>query len=261
MSASRVGRLMFAISAIGIVAGCRMAVRERLAPTEQTFGKQTFGDQAIVDRVTQYGPMARARLAPFFAAADIAYPPERFVLLAFKLERELHLLASGSGHDLTFIRSYPIQGMSGTLGPKLRQGDGQVPEGIYTIDYLNPDSVAHLSLALSYPNDYDRARAAEDGRDALGGDIMIHGGSLSRGCLAMGDEAAEDLFVLAAETGWEGSVVVLSPVDFRRDSLPLEHWAQPAWVDDLYVRLRTELEQFPVGPTSTSNRAVTTDNP
>jgi hypothetical protein len=240
---------VLALGTIVAVAGCRVAVRQRPAP----------GDQEIADRVAQYGPAARARLAPFFAAAGIAYPPERFALLGFKLERELHLLASGSGHGLTYIRSYPILGMSGTLGPKLREGDGQVPEGVYTIVYLNPHSVAHLSLALSYPNDYDRARAAEDGRDTLGGDIMIHGGSMSTGCLAMGDEAAEDLFVLAAESGWEGTVVVLSPVDFRRDILPVDHRAQPAWVDDLYAQLRTALAGLPVGPTGASNGTLAID--
>jgi hypothetical protein len=218
-------------------------------------------ESAIAERVAQYGPAARARLVPFFAAAGIAYPPERFVLLGFKLERELHLLASGSGRDLTFIRSYPILGASGTLGPKLRQNDGQVPEGVYTIVYLNPNSVAHLSLALSYPNDDDRARAAEDGRDTLGGDIMIHGGSMSIGCLAIGDEAAEELFVLAAEAGWGNAVVVLSPVDFRSRSLPVDHRAQAAWIEDLYVRLRAELERFPIAPTATSSGAIVVDAP
>ena len=150
-----------AFGALVVVVGCGVMFHQRPSP----------GEQAIADRVAQYGPAARARLAPFFAAAGITYPPERFALLGFKLERELHLLASGSGRDLTFIRSYAIQGMSGTLGPKLHEGDGQVPEGIYTIAYLNPDSVAHLSLALSYPNDYDRARAAEDRRDTLGGEV------------------------------------------------------------------------------------------
>ena len=245
------GVILVALSAIIAVVGCSVGVRRRPAP----------GEQAIADRVAQYGPAARARLAPFFDAAGIAYPPARFVLLGFKLERELHLLASGPGRDLTFIRSYPIQGMSGTLGPKLREGDEQVPEGIYTIVYLNPDSVAHLSLALSYPNDYDRARAAEDGRDTLGGDIMIHGGSTSSGCLAMGDEAAEELFVLAAEAGWEGTVVVLSPVDFRRNILPVDYRAQAAWVDDLYARLRGTLEGFPVGPSGSSNGAIARDTP
>jgi len=226
------------LSVIVAVAGCRAPLRHRPPP----------GDQAIADRVAQYGPAARARLAPFFAAAGIAYPPQRFVLVGFKGEWELDLLASGSGRDLTFIRSYRIQGMSGTLGPKLREGDGQVPEGIYTIVYLNPNSIAHLSLALSYPNDYDRARAAEDGRDMLGGDIMIHGGFMSSGCLAIGDQAAEDLFVLAADSSWRDAVVVVSPVDFRRHALPVSDRVQPPWVEDLYARLRDELAELPTGP-------------
>jgi len=242
-------RLVVALSAIVAIAGCSARVRHRAAPQEQ----------AIADRIAQYGPAARARLAPFFAASGIEYPPQRFALLGFKLEGELHVFASGSGRDLTFIRSYPIQGMSGTLGPKLRQGDGQVPEGIYTIVYLNPNSVAHLSLALSYPNPYDRARAAEDGRDTLGGDIMIHGGSASSGCLAVGDDAAEELFVLVAESDWTEAVVVLSPVDFRRNILPVGYRAWPAWVEDLYARLQDELERFPIGRAATSRGLRTTD--
>jgi hypothetical protein len=38
----------------------------------------------------------------------------------------------------------------------------------------------------------------KDGRKNLGSNIMIHGKNCSVGCLAMGDEAAEELFVLAA---------------------------------------------------------------
>jgi hypothetical protein len=218
------------------LAGCGANIRSP-APLEP----------AIVERIAQYGPAARARMAPFFAAAGIAYPPSRFVLLGFKHERELHLLAPRPDGVLAFVRSYPILGASGTLGPKLRQGDRQVPEGIYAIVYVNPNSVAHLSLALGYPNDYDLARAAEDGRDALGGDIMIHGGETSHGCLAIGDEAAEELFVLAVDAGFDDAVVVLSPVDFRRRVPPLDP-AQPAWVGDLYARLRTELDGMPVDP-------------
>lgn len=247
-----VRRIAVALGALAaVVAGCRVPVRQPPAPREAT----------IADRVAQYGPGARARLAPFFAAAGVPYPPERFVLLGFKRERELHLLASGSGRELAFIRSYPILGASGVLGPKLREGDGQVPEGIYAIEYLNPNSVAHLSLALSYPNDYDRARAEEDGRDALGGDIMIHGSSSSIGCLAMGDEAAEELFVLAADTGWENAVVVLSPVDFRRSVLPADYRTPAPWVEDLYAWLRVTLVGFPLAPTRTSNEAIVVDVP
>jgi hypothetical protein len=241
-----------ALSAMVVVAGCRAPVRRR-PPTPR--------EPTIADRVAQYGPGARARLTPFFTAAGVRYPPERFVLVGFKHERELHLLAAGPGRELVFIRSYAIQGASGVLGPKLRQGDGQVPEGIYSIVYLNPNSVSHLSLALSYPNDYDLARAEEDGRDTLGGDIMIHGGSGSVGCVAVGDEAAEELFVLAADTGWDRAVVVLTPVDFRTTVLPPDYRAPTGWVPDLYHTLRTELFGLPLPPAQASSAAAVVDVP
>ena len=220
---------------LAVLVGCGAPARRRVAPPRLP---------TIPERVAQYGPSARARLAPYFAAAGVPYPPQRFVLLGFKDERELHLLAAGPGQQLTFVRTYPILGASGGLGPKLREGDGQVPEGIYRIDYLNPNSVAHLSLGLSYPNDYDRARAAEDGRDWLGSAIMIHGGVGSAGCLAIGDWQAEELFVLAADAGWENAVVILSPVDFRRHRLPATTRTVP-WARDLYGRLRAELALMP----------------
>src|SRR5262245_60196313 len=106
-------RLTVALAAIVAIAGCGALARHHRAPLEP----------AIAERVAQYGPAARARLAPYFAAARVPYPPERFVLIGFKLERELHLLAFGPGRGLAFIRSYPILGASGTLGPKLREGD------------------------------------------------------------------------------------------------------------------------------------------
>jgi hypothetical protein len=235
--------IVLALGLIVAVAGCGPPARRRPQP-------QAPREPTIADRVAQYGPGARARLAPFFRAARVPYPPARFVLLGLKQERELQLFAAGPGHDLAYIRSYAIYGASGVLGPKLREGDGQVPEGIYSIVYLNPNSVAHLSLALSYPNDFDLARAEEDGRDneTLGGNIMIHGGSGSIGCLAIGDEAAEELFVLAADAGWDRGLVVVSPVDFRRSVLPADYRAATPWVESLYVWLRAELDRLPLPP-------------
>ena len=201
----------------------------------------------IADRVAQYGPSARARLRPFFSAAGVPYPPARFVLLGLKQERELQLYAAGPAQDLAFIRSFAVLGASGELGPKLHEGDRQVPEGVYRIVYLNPNSVAHLSLALSYPNDFDRVHAEEDGREGaiLGGDIMIHGGSGSVGCLAIGDRAAEDLFVLAADAGWQQAVIVISPVDFRRAAVPADYRPSTPWANQLYSWLRTTLSTLP----------------
>lgn len=204
-------------------------------------------ESAIADRLVIYGPLARERMRPYFAHAGVPYPPSRYVLLGLKQERELQLYAAGPGTPLHFIRSFHVLGASGDLGPKLREGDHQVPEGIYQIVYLNPRSIAHLSMALSYPNAFDRARAAEDGRDpaTLGGDIMIHGGWKSVGCLAVGDQASEDLFVLAADAGFDSATVIISPVDFRRSTLPVGYRAPVPWVSQLYTQLRTTMFNLP----------------
>ncbi len=236
----RTRRLVLAL-ALMTAAGC--APTHPIAPPREP---------TIDDRLAQYGPAARTRLLPFFVAAGVPYPPARFLLLGLKQERELQLYAAGRGQRLTFVRSFAIQGASGGLGPKLREGDRQVPEGVYSIVYLNPKSVAHLALAVGYPNEFDRAHAAEDGREnaILGGDIMIHGGSGSIGCLAVGDQAAEDLFILAADGSWESAVVVVSPVDFRRADLPADYVPPTPWAPRLYVWLRNVLATLPLPPPS-----------
>jgi hypothetical protein len=241
--------------ATAVTAGCGgPRPRPRPAP-----GPAPALEAPIAERLAQIGPAARDRLRPSFAAAGVPYPPARFLLLGLKRERELQLYAAGAGQPLRFVHSFPIFGASGTLGPKLRAGDLQVPEGIYGIAYLNPRSIAHLSLALSYPNDFDRARAAEDGRDpsTLGGDIMIHGGGRSVGCLAVGDLAAEDLFVLAADSDWQSAVVVVSPIDFRRAALPADYRAPAPWVGPLYAELRARMFSLPA-PTRLPAASVAT---
>lgn len=140
----------------------------------------------------------------------------------------------------------PILRASGGPGPKLAEGDGQVPEGIYAIESLNPNSRHHLALKVGYPNESDRSWADSDGRTALGGDIMIHGGSLSIGCIAIGDPAIERVFPLAEEVGVEDVRVVIAPSDLRVES-PQRAAGSPALLGALYSELRRELEQFPTG--------------
>jgi hypothetical protein len=202
--------------------------------------------KTVAERLAQYGESARDRLRPYFEPAGISYPPERAAFVAFKDKRQLDLYVSNNGKDFVWIRSYKVLAASGELGPKLKEGDRQVPEGIYAIESLNPNSRFHLSLRVSYPNDFDQQQAKEDGRSNLGGDIMIHGNSVSVGCLAVGDEAAEDLFVLAADTGLTNLTVVISPVDFRRDQIVPNVESLPAWIDELYVQIQQELNKFPV---------------
>ena len=104
--------------------------------------------------------------------------------------------------------------------PEVERGDMQVPEGLYRIESLNPNSLYHLALRVNYPNQFDKSKGKAEKRNDLGCDIMIHGKNCSIGCLAMGDEAVEELFVLAGETGIENITVILSPVDFRTRGLP-----------------------------------------
>jgi murein L,D-transpeptidase YafK len=186
----------------------------------------------------------RAILERELSAVSVPYPPRRFALVAIKSEGRLHLYV-GTETGYRHVRSYPILAASGTLGPKLREGDRQVPEGFYRIESLNPNSRFHLSLRLDYPNAEDLAQAAKDGRSDPGGDIMIHGGSASIGCLAIGDPAIEELFVLAADAGIASAEVLIVPVDLRTEPPPASAIADRTWVSDLYERLATALRAFP----------------
>ena len=71
---------------------------------------------------------------------------------------------STGGQAWKLIHRYSVLAASGVAGPKLRQGDKQVPEGVYGISFLNPSSRYDVSLRVNYPNAFDRQMAAKDGR-------------------------------------------------------------------------------------------------
>ncbi len=205
---------------------------------------QITGQRTVADVLAKYGPSARARLMPHFKKAGLKWPPREIAFLVLKQERRMAVWAR---NDATwkYIRSYPILAASGHAGPKLRQGDYQVPEGVYRIAHLNPMSSYHLSMKVDYPNAFDRRMAQRDGRTNLGGDIFIHGKNVSIGCVALGDRAIEELFTLVAETGHSKVKVILAPNDLRVagpvfDDLP------PRWTRELYVTIAAALAEFPV---------------
>ena len=201
---------------------------------------------SVYDRVLQYGYRARQRLAPYFRAAGVDYPPQTVVLVGFKREKRLELYAGSSPDELKFIRYYAVLAASGTVGPKLREGDLQVPEGIYRLTQLNPNSNFHLSLKIDYPNTFDRLLGRVENRRHLGGNIFIHGSSVSVGCLAMGDSAVEELFTLVAQSGLGNASIILSPVDMRREPAPnpLDDDI-PVWSPDLYAIIQRALRALP----------------
>jgi hypothetical protein len=218
---------------------------ELLAMTASSFLFSPMAEARTIESVVaQYGPAAHASLRPSFAKAGVAYPPAQIWLVAFKEERRVELWA-GSGQERRHIKDYAIQAASGAFGPKLRQGDLQVPEGVYGILWLNPNSSYHLSMKVDYPNAFDREKAAHDQRTSLGGDIFIHGRAVSIGCIALGDLAIEELFVLVARVGVAHVRVVIAPRDLRRAAAPALPGG-PSWLSELYAALGRELALFPV---------------
>lgn len=167
------------------------------------------------------------------------------ILYGMKEERMLEVWGETETGEKKLIRSYSFTGYSGTLGPKLREGDGQIPEGIYRIEYLNPNSSYHLSMKLNYPNDFDKKMGQADGRGQLGYDIFIHGKSVTVGCIPIGDEAIEELFLFVHDVGMDKVKVILAPHDFRKnDKMPEIEGID--WEHELYEILQTQVrETFP----------------
>jgi hypothetical protein len=199
------------------------------------------GQRTVEDILQGYGPYAMSKLNAYFAKAKVSYPPREVTFIALKHEKKLELWARDSG-KFRFIRDYHIQAASGAGGPKLRQGDRQVPEGIYRIVELNPNSHYHMSMKLNYPNEFDLFHAWQEGRSNPGSDIFIHGKAVSIGCLAMGDEAIEELFVLTAQVGAENVKVVIAPHDPR--AYPLRAYSEelPEWTPELYSLISREIK-------------------
>jgi murein L,D-transpeptidase YafK len=118
----------------------------------------------------------------------------------FKEEAELEIWKEDRTGRMALLRTYPICRWSGDLGPKLREGDRQAPEGFYTITpaLMNPNSNYYLAINMGYPNAYDRSH------NRTGAFLMIHGDCSSRGCYAMTDEQMSEIYALARESFFGG---------------------------------------------------------
>lgn len=140
--------------------------------------------QAAIERVE---PDLKNRLRQ----RGLRYGAPVFVRI-FKQSSQLELWIENDNRFELF-RTYDICTFSGNLGPKLRTGDLQSPEGFYFVNAgrMNPASQFHLSFNLGYPNAYDR----HHGR--TGSALMVHGNCVSIGCYAMTDPSIEQIYALA----------------------------------------------------------------
>ena len=152
-------------------------------------------------------------------------------LRIFKLESELEMWMEKEGRYQK-VATYPICLWSGRLGPKLREGDRQAPEGFYAVtkEELNPNSRWHRSFSLGFPNAFDRAQ----GR--TGSFIMVHGGCQSVGCFAMTNDVVDEIWRLvtaALDQGQPAFSVQVFPFRMTEKNLAARKgdiWS-PFWAD------------------------------
>ena len=202
-------------------------------------------DKAIEHAIKRYSLQMEPSLIKWFSEASVSYPPRDIALLAFKQEREIQLWAKNDNQSWLYIHTYPLTAFSGRLGPKLKEHDRQIPEGVYRLTTLNPFSSMHLSMMINYPNNFDRLQAIKDGRRHLGNNIFLHGKTFSVGCLAVGDKAIDQLFLLVRRVGLSHTQLIIAPNDLRRAKPATSPFAQPRWLPELYKQIAEALNQFP----------------
>ena len=169
--------------------------------------------------------------------------PKEVILAAFKEEQILQVY-SKDYNGVKLIKEYSFTAFSGELGPKLKEGDKQIPEGIYEVEYLNPNSSFYLSIKVSYPNEFDKSKTELPNFADMGGDIFIHGKSATIGCIPIGDQAIEEVFVLTQKAINNKVKVIISPRDFRTNP-EYPNITSIEWEKELYELIEKEIKTLP----------------
>ena len=169
---------------------CAFAFNANAQDDAQTFRNFQFS----FTRVSQAWMKCNDTLRQVFSSKGLAYPPKDIYIRSFKSNNDMELWARDSDTaQYTMVKNYRVCALSGILGPKRQEGDRQVPEGLYFIDDFNPKSDFYLSLLLSYPNYSDMIMG---NKTKPGGDIYIHGGCVTVGCLPLTDQFIQEFYVL-----------------------------------------------------------------
>lgn len=190
--------------------------------------------------LNKYEKNVRERLNDNFQKAGFYDFPTKLLIIGLKQEQRLEVF--GKKDTIWYhIKNYSFTGFSGKLGPKTQQGDRQIPEGLYEIAHLNPNSSYHLSMKVNYPNDFDKEKGKIDSTLYLGNDIFIHGNNLTAGCIPIGDKAIEELFVMTKKAFNHKIEVVLCPYDFRKNNqYPIIE--EINWENELYQKIEMKLQ-------------------
>jgi murein L,D-transpeptidase YafK len=157
------------------------------------------GDEISLANNAKANQPVPAKLVADMTAKDMDLQSPMLVRL-FKQEAELEVWKQDRSGHYALLKTYPICRWSGDLGPKVREGDRQAPEGFYSISpgQMNPQSAYYLSFNTGFPNAFDKAL----GR--TGSQLMVHGDCSSRGCYAMTDEQIAEIYSLGRESFFGG---------------------------------------------------------
>jgi murein L,D-transpeptidase YafK len=168
--------------------------------------KDFFSSQMSFPRVKNAQKNKGAVVNNLLTSNGISTASYDLFIRAFKTEKTLEIWAKNKNESTyKLIKTYAHCASSGVLGPKRRSGDKQTPEGFYTVDLFNPTSNYYLSFRISYPNASDKIFA-----DPInpGDNIFIHGNCVTIGCIPVGDDAIDEIYLLAAKAKVSGEIPV-----------------------------------------------------
>jgi murein L,D-transpeptidase YafK len=184
-------------SGIAVAAAVMCGVQVN-AQSESDFRTKQFQSDRVVKAWEKY----EKPLRNLFNLKNLQWPAQDIYIRAFKLQNELEIWARDNSSDsYKHVNTYGICALSGKLGPKRQRGDKQVPEGYYFIEEFNAYSEYHLSLGISYPNYSDLINTHGS---QPGGNIYIHGGCLTVGCIPMGDEVIKEIYTICLNARLNG---------------------------------------------------------
>lgn len=181
----------------------------------------------------------------YFLNKKLKYDGFNLFIRAFKKERKLEVwVREKDKGNYSLLHSYDFCAVSGTLGPKRKEGDYQIPEGIYSINHFNPVSNFYLSLGINYPNASDRILS--DPRTP-GGSIYIHGNCVTIGCIPLTDDKIKELYVMAVEAknnGQDKIPVHIFPARLSASEMNLLRSTFPATTVAFWENLKVVYDDF-----------------
>lgn len=180
-----------------------------------------------LDRPGAAAKRVRPALESTLRAKNLRWGSPVFIRI-FKEEKQLELWVD-DGKQFKLFKTWSICKYSGTLGPKLKEGDGQAPEGFYFVprSRMNPRSRFHLSFNLGYPNKYDQAHKR------TGSALMVHGNCVSIGCYAMTDARIEEIYSLCDAALMNGQRFFrVHAFPFRMTAANMKRHRSSKWIDE-----------------------------